>query len=211
MSNTCVWKATPLPECRSSQLVSSAGNRTISGRAPVKLKVNLKTSKESRKKTKREHPYQTTSTRKVLYPLKGRGCRATGQGVRADKAYRLGTPWGRDIPTPFVLLRPLHRRPGWRCDGEPEWNLFGRLTFGVYVGGGGGQFRGHQPLSGGKHLNASSCLRGGDSLTVTGRFSRHLEPNSERRCLKVRHLHRTSEAHLAVGQVVHPQSDKRAW
>lgn len=44
-----------------------------------------------------------------------------------------------------------------------------------------GQNRGHRPLSGGKHLSASSCLRGGDSLTVTGRFSCHLEPNFERR------------------------------
>lgn len=81
----------------------------------------------------REHPYETTSTLKSAVPYNPSGCRATWRGGGGDKAcvtekqpYRLGTPWGWDIPTLVWPLRPRSMNQVWA--GGSKMNLFGPVA-----------------------------------------------------------------------------------
>lgn len=182
----------PRPVCRRPHPYLNAGPPTWSpaletGRSPAELLSNWRSTKRRVKRAEKNRSGNThTKLRKpekCCTPSKAVVAGQPGRGSGQIRPIDLGH-LEAGIPQPHSCRSAL-------CNVDQfegmtaSWRGTCLDVWGPAVGHKGvlmwRQNRGHRPLSGGKHLSASSCLRGGDSLTVTGRFSCHLEPNSERR------------------------------
>lgn len=111
----------PLPVCRCSYLVSSRGNRPITGRVVLSA-LTRPVTKWARKNWKDKYSKTTRaagtpirnyvdcercSTLLVLWLAGGQPGRGWVGGDRDKHCYQTETPWHRDIPALIWLIRPL--------------------------------------------------------------------------------------------------------